>query len=49
MNANQMINMVIRIVMRRFLSRGVNAGMDAVGKRMGGGAKRPPQDKDQRP
>jgi len=48
MNANQMINMVIRIVMRRFLSRGVNAGMDAVGKRMGGGAKRPPRNRDHR-
>jgi hypothetical protein len=48
MNANQMINMVIRIVMRRFLSRGLNAGMDAVGKRMGGGAKRPPRNRDHR-
>lgn len=36
MNANQMINMVIRMVVQRLLRQGVNKGFDA----MSGGADR---------
>ncbi|WP_154148293.1 hypothetical protein [Roseovarius bejariae] len=32
MNANQIINMVVRIVMRKVIGAGVNKGMGAVGK-----------------
>jgi len=37
MNANALINMVIRLVVRKFLSRGINAGMDRM---MGGKSQR---------
>lgn len=33
MNANRMINMVIRIVMRKLVGRGVNAGLGAMSRR----------------
>ncbi|MDT8326825.1 MAG: hypothetical protein RQ750_05475 [Roseovarius sp.] len=36
MNVDQIITMVMRMVMRRLTRSGVNAGMDAIGKRMGG-------------
>lgn len=36
MNVNQIITMVMRMVMRRLMRSGVNVGMDAIGKRMGG-------------
>ena len=35
MNANQLINMVMRIFVRKVLNKGINAGMD----RMAGGGK----------
>ena len=34
MNANQLINMVIRIVMRQVIGRGVRAGMDAASNKL---------------
>ncbi len=34
MNANQIINMVLRTVMRKMIQSGVNAGMGAVGSRL---------------
>ncbi|RKF17066.1 hypothetical protein D6850_05995 [Roseovarius spongiae] len=37
MNANQIINMAMRMIMRRLMRGGINAGMDAVGKRMSKG------------
>ncbi|MBC7132833.1 MAG: hypothetical protein H5U16_06970 [Roseovarius sp.] len=40
MNANQMINMVIRMIMQRFLRQGINKGFGA----MGGGGARPGPD-----
>lgn len=41
MNANQIINMVIRQIMRRVVRGGVDAGFNAVGKRMAKGNERP--------
>ncbi len=32
MNANQVINMVVRIVMRKVIGAGINKGMGAVSK-----------------
>ncbi|WP_157707312.1 hypothetical protein [Roseovarius faecimaris] len=37
MNANQLINMVIRQIMRRVVRGGVDAGFNAVNKRMAKG------------
>jgi hypothetical protein len=35
MNANQLINMVMRIVMRKIIGAGINKGMGAVSKGVG--------------
>jgi hypothetical protein len=32
MNANQIINMVMRLVMRKVIGAGINKGMGAIGK-----------------
>ena len=37
MNANTMITMAMRMIMRRLMRTGVNAGIGAVGKRMNKG------------
>jgi len=37
MNAGNIVNMVVRIIMRRVIGKGINAGVDAVGKRMSRG------------
>ncbi len=37
MNANRIVSMVINMIMRRLLRSGVDAGMNAVGKRMNKG------------
>lgn len=34
MNVNQIIDMVVRMVMRRIIGKGVNAGMDFAANRM---------------
>ena len=39
MNMNQIINMVIRIIMRRTINSGINKGMSAM--RKSGGGKKP--------
>ncbi|MDR9427674.1 MAG: hypothetical protein RI538_02225 [Salibaculum sp.] len=33
MNANRLMNMVMRIVMRKIIGGGINKGMQAIGKR----------------
>ena len=40
MNANQLVNMFVRIVMRKFMNRGIDAGIDAYARREGKGARR---------
>ncbi len=35
MNANQIINMLLRQVMRRFLNKGINMGMQGVSRSFG--------------
>lgn len=37
MNANQIINMVMRLFLRKVLSRGIDKGFDMFSKRGGGG------------
>ena len=37
MNINQILNMAMRLFMRKVLSRGINAGMDLAARRGGGG------------
>lgn len=37
MNAGNIVNMIIRLVMRRLIGKGINAGIDAVGSRMSRG------------
>ena len=45
MNANQLMNMVVRIVMRKIIGGGINKGMQAMGKRR---KARPPKQDDTR-
>lgn len=33
MNANQLINMIIRVITRRLMNKGVNAGIDLAARR----------------
>ena len=37
MNGGNIVNMIVRVVMRRVIGKGINAGVDAVGKRMNRG------------
>lgn len=43
MNANQLINMVMRLFVRKALNRGIDAGIDHFAKRRGNGQGDAPQ------
>lgn len=43
MNASQIVNMIIRTVMRQLVNRGVSAGVNQVSRRMNGGSGQGPK------
>lgn len=45
MNANQLINMVVRMFLKKAMSRGIDAGIDRVAKRSGARGNSPKQTK----